>query len=621
MVETIDIQKGFQKTDVGMIPSDWEVKTLGVLGNFKKGKNIPKNTLQSNGLPCVLYGEIYTKYNFHASQLTSRISNETAKNATEIKYGDILFAGSGETLEEIGKCFTYSGNEKAFAGGDVVVFTSKNIDPIFLGFLLNSENTNRQKSLLGQGSSVFHIYSSNLKNIQTPLPPTKAEQTVIATTLNDADALITQLEKLIAKKRNIKQGAMQELLKPKEGWEVKAIGEIVDKFIDYRGVTPKKLGMSWGGGNILALSANNVQRGYIDYKKEAYCGSEDLYKRWMRDGDCSKGDILLTMEAPLGNVAYIPDNKKYILSQRTILLKTSKIIESDFLRYLMMSTYFQKSLFQNASGSTAQGIQRKKLEKIIVSFPKSQNVQIKIAQILSDMDAEIEALEKKLKKHKMIKQGMMQNLLTGRIRLIENVEAKGKVIPIDKNSSQKNHNWQINEAVVIAVLAKELATDGYLLSRKRYTKLSYLLHRHVEHKAEGYLKQAAGPYNPSTKYKGPEAIALKNEYIKESKKGQYSGFIAANNIYQAEEYFNQWYGRDVLQWLKQFKFEKSDTLELWTTVDMAVQELKRQGEEVSKEAVKSLIKNTKEWKPKLKRPVFSDGNIAGAILKTEKLFK
>jgi len=202
-----------------------------------------------------------------------------------------------------------------------------------------------------------------------------------------------------------------------EDWKVKYIHDIVRKFIDYRGVTPKKLNMVWGNGNILALSANNVQMGYIDYKKECYFASEKLYKRWMRNGDCAQGDILLTMEAPLGNVAFIPDKKKYILSQRTILIRPIEIIEKDFLRFFMMSEYFQKSLFNNASGSTAQGIQRRKLEKIKVYFPQYKAEQAAIARVLSDMDALIESLEKLIAKKKAIKQGAMQQLLTGKKRL------------------------------------------------------------------------------------------------------------------------------------------------------------------------------------------------------------
>src|ERR1051326_6646218 len=105
-----------------------------------------------------------------------------------------------------------------------------------------------------------------------------------------------------------------------DDWNTPSIAEISQKILDYRGKTPRKLGMDWGGGDIPALSARNVKMGYIDFEEECHFGSEVLYKRWMTNGSIMKNDIVITMEAPLGNVALIPDNKKYILSQRTILL-------------------------------------------------------------------------------------------------------------------------------------------------------------------------------------------------------------------------------------------------------------------------------------------------------------
>lgn len=115
-------------------------------------------------------------------------------------------------------------------------------------------------------------------------------------------------------------------------WNEVPLEEIVEQFLDYRGRTPKKLSMEWGDGNIPALSANNVQMGKINFEKGTQYGSEALYQRWMSSGDCAKSDIIMTMEAPLGNIAQIPDDRKYILSQRVILLKTKKhLINNDFL--------------------------------------------------------------------------------------------------------------------------------------------------------------------------------------------------------------------------------------------------------------------------------------------------
>lgn len=202
-----------------------------------------------------------------------------------------------------------------------------------------------------------------------------------------------------------------------EDWVLTPFIHAVESYIDYRGRTPRKLGMAWGGGNILALSANNVQMGRINPDKEAYFASEELYRRWMVQGDCEPGDVLLTMEAPLGNVAQIPDDRKYILSQRVILVRPKAWLSRDLLAHSMRGEYFQRQLSINATGSTAQGIQRKKLDLIWVYFPADKSEQQAIASALSDADALIESLSQLLAKKRQIKQGAMQELLTGKRRL------------------------------------------------------------------------------------------------------------------------------------------------------------------------------------------------------------
>ena len=154
----------------------------------------------------------------------------------------------------------------------------------------------------------------------------------------------------------------------------------------------------------------------------------------------------------------------------------------------------------------------------------------------------------------------------------------------------------------------------------RYTKLSYLLHRHEEGHAEGYIKKAAGPYNPQTRYGGPEKIALQKDYVRQHKSGKRQGFIESTNVDEAEHYFDRWYGSEVLQWLKQFRYKKNNDLELLTTVDMASEELYEAGEEVSVESIKEVIRSHPEWDPKLDRPIFSETNLAQAIESCQKLF-
>ena len=213
---------------------------------------------------------------------------------------------------------------------------------------------------------------------------------------------------------------------------------------------------------------------------------------------------------------------------------------------------------------------------------------------------------------------MVGQLLTARIRLTKakkETEQEDVAVPV-----ARKHNWQFNEAVLISVLVRNFGTEQYPLGRKRYTKLLYLHHRHEEGRTEGYLKKAAGPYNPRVRYGGPEGIAVEKKYIREHKNGTYQGFVADSHVGEAEEYFDKWYGKEAIQWLEQFRYKKNDELELLTTVDMAAEELRVADKEVSVESVKNLILDHKEWKAKMGRRIFADANLSRAIDDSRTLF-
>jgi type I restriction enzyme S subunit len=198
-----------------------------------------------------------------------------------------------------------------------------------------------------------------------------------------------------------------------EGWKSKPLSGLLSLIIDFRGKTPKKLGMEWGNGDIPALSASNVGMGRIDFSKECYFGSETLYRKWMTKGDARMGDVVLTTEAPLGNVAQIPDGRRYILSQRTVLLRANDAeVCNDYLRHYLTSEWFQNLMRQQSSGTTATGIQRAKLETLPVNFPVSKPEQAIITGILAMMDRAIEETEVLIAKQRRIKTGLVQELLT-----------------------------------------------------------------------------------------------------------------------------------------------------------------------------------------------------------------
>ena len=189
----------------------WQVKRLGDVGVFFKGSGIKKDEVVADGLPCIRYGEIYTHHNDHVRPFSSFVTPETARQSTRLAKGDLLFAGSGETAEEIGKCVAYLWDDEAYAGGDIVILRPSGQSSAYLGYLLNHSSIVIQKARLGQGDAVVHISASNLASVELHLPKVP-EQTAIAAVLADMDAELAALEQRREKTRGLKQAMMHELL-------------------------------------------------------------------------------------------------------------------------------------------------------------------------------------------------------------------------------------------------------------------------------------------------------------------------------------------------------------------------------------------------------------------------
>ncbi|MDP3926716.1 MAG: restriction endonuclease subunit S [Hydrogenophaga sp.] len=191
--------------------SEWCSVSLGEIGTFLKGSGITREQAQSGAIPCVRYGEIYTTHTDHVRSFESGISPAVAATATPLRQGDILFAGSGETKEDIGKCVAFLDDFEAYAGGDIVILRPRGFDSRYLGYALNAAEVNRQKASKGQGDAVVHINAAALAQISVRTPEI-AEQTAIATILSDMDTEITALEARLTKARQLKQGMAQALL-------------------------------------------------------------------------------------------------------------------------------------------------------------------------------------------------------------------------------------------------------------------------------------------------------------------------------------------------------------------------------------------------------------------------
>lgn len=225
------------------------------------------------------------------------------------------------------------------------------------------------------------------------------EERKIGLFISKLDNLITLHQRKLEKLQATKKALLYELFpiensrRPKRrfkgftgDWEQRKLLTVLNKIVDYRGRTPKKLGLDWSPTGHLALSALNVKMGYVDKTVDAHYGDDHLYSVWMKDNDLYEGQVLFTTEAPMGNVAQVPDDNKYILSQRTIaFVPDRRVISDNFLAVVLSASKCQKSLINRASGGTAKGVSQKTLSEISLDIPRSLSEQDKVSELINKL--------------------------------------------------------------------------------------------------------------------------------------------------------------------------------------------------------------------------------------------
>ena len=199
---------------LGQVPAHWEVRKLGQIGRFWKGNGGNKEDEEPTGVPCIRYGDLYTKHTYFIHESRGYISPGKAKDYTPIAFGDVLFAGSGETIDEIGKSAVNLIHDEAYCGGDIILFRPNiKLNPKFMGYATNSRTATTQKAQMGRGFTVVHIYADQLKRLVMTLPPID-EQTAMVRFLDHADRRIQRYirakEKLIAVLEEQKQAIIHD---------------------------------------------------------------------------------------------------------------------------------------------------------------------------------------------------------------------------------------------------------------------------------------------------------------------------------------------------------------------------------------------------------------------------
>jgi len=393
------LPKGYKNTEVGVIPEDWEVKELSdltsLMTNGFVGVATTHYTEFEDGITYIQgYNVEENSFNFTGiKKVTKEFHKQHSKSC--LQEGDLLTIQTGEVgLTTIVNKGLEGSNCHALI---ITRFKKNNSFPKFYSYYLNSLSGKKQLKEIETGSTMKHINVGDMIHVKVPVP-TKSEQTAIATALSDADALINSLSTLIAKKRNIKQGAMQELLKPnpdshREGWEVKKLGEIAEIY------TGKK------------NNQDKVENG--EYPFFVRSQTVERINTYSFDGEA----ILVPGEGNIGKIFHYI-NGKFDFHQRVYKISDFKTGYIGKYVYRYISENFGKHALENSVKATVDSLRLPTFQVFNIPFPPTEEEQTEIATILSDMDAEIQALETKLEKYRKIKLGMMQKLLTGKIRLV-----------------------------------------------------------------------------------------------------------------------------------------------------------------------------------------------------------
>lgn len=392
----VEVKKGYKMTELGVIPEEWEIKYLREILEITTGSKNTQDKLENGKYPF-----------FVRSQQIEKINSYSYDGEAILTAGDGV--GTGKVFHYINGKFDF--HQRVYMLSNF----NEDINGNYI-FRYFSNNFYKRIMMMTAKSSVDSVRMEMISEMKIPIPPLP-EQQAIAQALSDTDSLISSLEKLIEKKKNIKQGTMQELLtgrKRVEGfsgeWEEKRLGDIAE-IKDGTHQTPKyvKVGVPF-------YSVESVTKN--DFVNTKFISKEE-HKLLTKSFKIERNDILMTRIGSIGDCKLVDWEVDASFYVSLALLKINKEVSSNFICHYTKTFSFQKEVDNNSLQSAIpRKINLGPISNIKIIIPKTIEEQSAIANILSDVDKEIEALEQKLDKYKSIKEGMMQELLTGRIRLV-----------------------------------------------------------------------------------------------------------------------------------------------------------------------------------------------------------
>ena len=376
----------------------WEYKMLGeIASEMYRGSGIRRDQVTKEGTPCVRYGEIYTTYNISFDTCASYTNKANITSPKYFEHGDLLFAITGESVEDIGKTIAYLGYEKCLCGGDIICMKHHQ-NPKYLAYALSTPDAIRQKGIGKTKLKVVHTNAPALKAIIIPLAPL-SEQQCIVDYLDSAfakiDAMKANAEKSLNEAKALFQASLKEMLEPKEGWEEKKLGDIAEIKGGKRLPKGEKL-LSEPTSHKYIRVADFNEYGTVDLGNIQYISDEvyEQIKRYI----INKEDIYISIAGTIGKSGIIPEELDGAnLTENACRLILSKEINQRFMYYATISPDFIRQETESTKISAQPKLALTRLADIIIAYPPIVEQQ-SIVATLDSLKSKVDRLQANFEK-------------------------------------------------------------------------------------------------------------------------------------------------------------------------------------------------------------------------------
>ena len=407
------------------VPAGWRITRLGELAQFFKGKGLPKSEITPDGeVPCIHYGELFTKY---GEEITSVLSRTAPSNSAFLsRHNDVLMPTSDVTPSGLATASVIN-QADVVLGGDILVIRCPS--EVVLGRHLSALIRLSKRTILGlaSGTTVYHIYARDMALLPVPLPPLP-EQRKIAAILSSVDEAIAATEQVIEQTRRVKEGLLQELLtrgightrfkqtpigEIPESWEVKRLGDCLEKVIDNRGKTPPT--RSGGPHELIEGNALTEELRSPDYSRVKKFVDQETYDSWFRSGHPRVGDTLLPTVGAIGRAVFLGEQRGCI-AQNVIAARASSANDAEFIYYWFASEFFRDQTARVAMNAAQPSLRVPHMLRYWIGLPP-KNEQVAIAKPLAAIDEGTQRYRAELQRLRQTKAGLLQDLLTGKVRV------------------------------------------------------------------------------------------------------------------------------------------------------------------------------------------------------------